>query len=76
MKTTKDILNQQWEQFDAQSFLKNDPLQVVKSMIEKKPNSIGDVEICAILTATIAWGQREQIIKTANSIMDYCNWQP
>jgi putative heme iron utilization protein len=76
MKTTKDILNQQWEQFDAQSFLKNDPLQVVKSMIEKKPNSIGDIEICAILTATIAWGQREQIIKTANSIMEYCNWQP
>lgn len=35
MKTTKDILNQQWEQFDAQSFLKNDPLQVVKFMIEK-----------------------------------------
>lgn len=76
MKTTKDILNQQWEQFDTQSFLKNDPLQVVKSMIEKKPNSIGDIEICAILTATIAWGQREQIIKTANLIMDYCNWQP
>lgn len=76
MKTIKHILEQQWVQFDAQEFLKNDPIQVVKSMQDKSTCTVRDVEICAILTATIAWGQRSQIIKTANTLMERCDWNP
>lgn len=76
MKTIKEQLDECWENFDAKEFMKNDPIQIIKTMQQKRPDSIGDIETCAILTALVSWGQRPQIIKTAQKLMDNCNWHP
>lgn len=72
----KEELNQKLLDFDAQTFISNDPLQIVKIMQSKPESTTGDIEICAILTSIVSWGQREQIIKAATRMMESCNWKP
>lgn len=71
----KKQLDAQWLTFDKADFIKNDPIQIVHEM-KSKSDKISDIEICAILTAMVSWGQRTMIIKAARNLMDKCNWNP
>lgn len=73
--TIQEELNRIWASFNTAQFIKQDPIQVVHRMAQRT-NNIADIEICAMLTSMIAWGNRSQIISTANKLMDECNWEP
>lgn len=64
----KEFLDEKVKKFEVPGFIENDPIQIPHGYTDPK-----DIEISAFLTATIAWGRREMIIKNANlmfSLMD------
>lgn len=65
-----------FEDIDTIKFIQNDPIQVVHKMMKKPDATIADIEICAIWSAMMAFGHREQIIKDAYKLMDICDWHP
>ena len=64
-KDIKEFLEEKYQQYASPQFIESDPIQVPKRYSKK-----GDVEIAGFLTATLSWGQRPQIIRFANSLMD------
>lgn len=60
----KELLDHKLELFYNDSFIAEDPLQIPHAFSQKE-----DIEIAALLTATIAWGQRKTIIKNARKMM-------
>jgi uncharacterized protein (TIGR02757 family) len=66
-----DLLEYKHNQYNHQDFILADPLQVPHSFSVKE-----DIEIAAFLTATIAWGNRVSIIKSANRMMDLLHRSP
>lgn len=75
-KTIKKELDQAWESFDYANFITYDPIIVTHMMCSRPEATIADIEICAIWTSMVAWGQREQIIKAATNLMKQCEWHP
>ena len=72
----KNEMEQMWGQFDHQKFILNDPIQIVHEMQRMPNKSIADIEICAIWTAMVSWGQRSHIVYCAEKLMDVCGWEP
>lgn len=70
-KELKEFLDAKSKQFNNPDFIADDPIQVPHSFAKKE-----DIEICAFLTATIAWGQRKTIIKNAKNIMELMDNEP
>jgi uncharacterized protein (TIGR02757 family) len=70
-KEIRDLLIAKHDQYNRREFIINDPIQVPHSFTSKE-----DIEIAAFLTATIAWGNRASIIKSANSLMDRMDRAP
>lgn len=60
----KDLLDAKVEQYNTPDFILNDPIQ-----IPHRFSSVQDIEISAFLTATITWGNRKSIIKSADKMM-------
>lgn len=60
----KEFLNTKVEQYNNCSFIDTDPIQIPHRYKLKE-----DIEISAFLTATIAWGNRKSIIKSAHKLM-------
>jgi uncharacterized protein (TIGR02757 family) len=60
----KWMLEEAYGQFARPDFIDNDPIKIPKRFSSKE-----DIEIAGFLTATIAWGQRISIIKSANRLM-------
>lgn len=60
----KWTLEEAYGQFAQPDFIDNDPIQIPRRFSVKE-----DIEISGFLTATIAWGQRVSIIKSANRLM-------
>ena len=55
----KEYLDFKAEQYECFDFLKLDPISIPHKFIRKE-----DIEIAAFLVATIAWGNRQSILKT------------
>lgn len=72
----KNEMDQIWGQFDRQKFILNDPIQVVHKMQRMPNKSIADIEICAIWTAMVSWGQHIHIMYCAKKLMSVCEWKP
>ena len=51
-------------QFNRPDFITNDPISIPHKFSQKH-----DIEIAGFLTATLAWGQRSLILKSANNLM-------
>lgn len=60
----KEFLDEKYRQYASPSFIETDPIQIPRSFSHKQ-----DIEISGFLTATISWGQRPQIIRSARSLM-------
>lgn len=69
-------MEQELEQFDSKKFVNEDPVGIVHFMRDMSGSTVADIEICAMWTAMIAWGQRGQIIDHAHQLMDLCDWKP
>ena len=60
----KSFLDEKVEQYNSLSFIAPDPISVPHQFSSKK-----DIEISGFLTASIAWGKREMIIRNSNQMI-------
>ncbi len=67
----KDFLDEKVEKFNRPAFISSDPIQVPKQFSQKE-----NIEIAALLTATISWGNRPAIIKNALRLMELMDNRP
>ncbi|MDO4225442.1 MAG: TIGR02757 family protein, partial [Bergeyella zoohelcum] len=67
----KSFLDEKAEQYNTPDFITDDPIQMVHRFTEKE-----DMEIMGFLSATIAWGNRKSIIKSAEKMLDYMGNAP
>lgn len=67
----KELLDEKYYLFNNTSFIETDPISIPHQFTKKE-----DIEISALLIATIAWGQRISIIKNGNKLMQLMNNEP
>ncbi len=66
-----DFLNQKAEQYNHLDFIELDPISIPHQFSLKQ-----DIEISAFFSATIAWGNRKSIIKSADKIISFMGNSP
>ena len=64
MNDLKSFLDEKAEQYNHPDFVLGDPIQMLHRFELKQ-----DIEIIGFLTATIAWGNRKSIIKSAEKML-------
>ncbi len=64
-KNLKEFLDTKLAQYYGPEFISTDPIQIPHCFQKKE-----DIEISGFLTATIAWGARNMIIKNAKDLME------
>lgn len=67
----QDFLNAKAAHYESFSFIEDDPIKIPHLFSAKE-----DIEIIALLAATIAWGNRKSIIKSAKKIAEFLDYQP
>jgi uncharacterized protein (TIGR02757 family) len=67
----REFLEEKYLRYNHPDFISSDPIQVPHMF-----NDPCDIEISAMLTATIAWGQRATIIKKAHLLMKMMEHKP
>ena len=67
----KDFLDAKVLEYNTTKFIESDPISIPHSFDKKE-----DIEIAALLTATIAWGQRKTIINNGNRMMELMDNSP
>ncbi|NJW53316.1 TIGR02757 family protein [Salinimicrobium oceani] len=70
-KELKEFLDFKVEQYNTPKFIETDPVQIPHLFSRKE-----DIEISGFLTATISWGNRKSILKSAHSMMDLLDRAP
>jgi len=70
-KELTDFLNLKAAQYENRSFIDEDPI-----LIPHRYSAKEDIEIIGLLAATIAWGNRKSIIKSALRICEILDDQP
>lgn len=64
-------LNEAYERYARSDFVKDDPILIPAQFSDPR-----DIEISALLTATLAWGQRTTIINNASKLMQWMDHHP
>ena len=67
----KEFLDFKAQQYESPSFIATDPISLVHRFTRKE-----DIEIVAFLIATIAWGNRQSIIKSGEKLLDIMGNEP
>ncbi len=67
----KIFLDEKADQYNHPHFIENDPIQIPHRFTLKQ-----DIEIAAFLAATISWGNRKAIIKSAEKMLDIMGNSP
>ncbi|MES2514361.1 MAG: TIGR02757 family protein [Bacteroidota bacterium] len=71
IKQVKELLDEKYFLFNNTDFIQTDPISIPHQFSKKE-----DIEIAALLVATIAWGQRTSIINNGNKLMRLMNNEP
>nr|WP_321407967.1 TIGR02757 family protein [uncultured Carboxylicivirga sp.] len=71
LKEIKDFLDEKVLKYNQPEFIENDPIQIPHLFKQKQ-----DIEISAFLAASIAWGKRDQIIKSSLKLMNLMDNAP
>lgn len=71
LEELKSFLELKVDQYNTPTFIEEDPISIPHQFSKKE-----DIEIAGFLTATIAWGNRKSIIKSANKMMDLLDRSP
>jgi uncharacterized protein (TIGR02757 family) len=66
-----DYLNYKADKYNCPGFIENDPVSIPHLFTKKE-----DIEIAGFLAATIAWGQRKSILKSARQLMAWMDNAP
>jgi uncharacterized protein (TIGR02757 family) len=67
----RELLEQKANQFNSPAFIPDDPISVPHRFSRKE-----DIEIAALLSATISWGNRKSIVKSANRLLNLMDESP
>jgi uncharacterized protein (TIGR02757 family) len=67
----KLFLDENFLKYNSPAFIETDPIQIPHRFFRKE-----DIEIAGFLTASIAWGQRISIIKSASRLMEFMQNNP
>ncbi|KMQ69398.1 hypothetical protein ACM39_04775 [Chryseobacterium sp. FH2] len=67
----KNFLDEKADQYNHPDFIENDPIQIPHRFSLKQ-----DIEIAGFLAATISWGNRKSIIKSAEKMLDIMGNSP
>lgn len=67
----RTLLDQETVRINTPKFIESDPVQ-----FPRRFTKIQDIEIAAIISATIAWGKRTMICKNADKILNLMDNQP
>lgn len=67
----KTFLDEKADQYNHPDFIESDPIQIPHRFSLKQ-----DIEISGFLTATISWGNRKAIIRSAEKMLDYMGNSP
>jgi uncharacterized protein (TIGR02757 family) len=71
MLSLKEYLDEQTARINTSTFIDNDPVQ-----FPRRYSRLQDIEIAAFLTATIAWGNRTVILKSADRMFSKMGENP
>ena len=67
----QSFLDEKAEKYEVPGFIENDPILIPHHFSKKE-----DIEIAGFLTATIAWGNRNSILKNATYLMRLMDENP
>ncbi|MDP5172577.1 MAG: TIGR02757 family protein [Bacteroidia bacterium] len=67
----RDILELSHETYNRPDFIADDPVKIPHAFSNRE-----DIEISGFLTALIAWGRRDIIIRSANDLLDRMDREP
>lgn len=67
----KEFLDERYFLYNHKKFIETDPICIPHRFTKKQ-----DIEIAAFLAATIAWGNRQSIIKNAGKLMQFTDEAP
>lgn len=67
----RDFLNEKADVYNSFEFIQDDPIQIPHRFSLKQ-----DIEIAGFLAATISWGNRKSIIKSAEKMLDMMGNSP
>ncbi|GAB0156476.1 TIGR02757 family protein [Chryseobacterium sp. Alg-005] len=67
----KSFLNEKADQYNNTDFIENDPVQIPHRFSLQQ-----DIEIAGFLAATISWGNRKSIIRSAEKMLDLMGNSP
>lgn len=67
----RELLDSKHDQYNRPEFVENDPIGIPHLFSIKE-----DIEISAFLTATMAWGNRASIVKSAKRLMKRMDFSP
>ncbi|MBR8536761.1 TIGR02757 family protein [Carboxylicivirga sediminis] len=67
----KDFLDEKVDKYNRPEFIEDDPITIPHLFTQKE-----DIEIAAFLTAAIAWGRRDLILKSAKQLMSLLDNSP
>ena len=67
----KELLEELHDKYNRIDFIAMDPISIPHSFTRKE-----DIEIAGFFAATLAWGQRSQIIKNAKFLMELMEYSP
>jgi uncharacterized protein (TIGR02757 family) len=67
----KEFLDEKYFLYNNKKFIESDPICIPHQFTKKQ-----DIEIAAFLAATIAWGNRQSIIKNATKLMQFMDFEP
>lgn len=70
-KELKEFLDHKYQFYNTPSFIETDPVSIPHLFAKKE-----DIEISAFLTATISWGNRNSILKSAGRLMNMLDYSP
>ncbi len=67
----KELLDRKAAEYDTEEFIERDPVQFPRRYREKR-----DIEIAALLTSTIAWGNRRMILASCERMLGLMGSSP
>lgn len=80
MSDLKELLDREAARICVPEFAHDDPVQFPRrfaaEMASTGAASQGDVEIAALLSAQLAWGRREMIVRDCRRLFALMDWQP
>ena len=71
LEELRDFLDEKVDRYNHPRFIESDPIQIPHRFSGKE-----DIEIAGFLTATISWGKRSSILKSAGKMMRFLGDSP